>query len=208
MEKFLSCVDCSAKACDEKGKKHPNFCVSQSIDKDKCEQSRQKYLELENNQIMCASAGVEYENYCSMTRVQETVEWAKKMKVQKIGIATCVGLLHESRMLAKILRHNGFEVFGASCKVGEILKSDINLDDEYMEIGENTCNPVLQAEWLEEKGSEINIVMGLCVGHDSMFYKYSKVPTTTLVTKDRVLGHNPVMALYTADTYYKEKLFK
>ena len=28
--------------------------------------------------------------------------------------------------------------------------------------------------------------------------------TTTAVTKDRVLGHNPVAALYTADSYYSK----
>lgn len=30
---------------------------------------------------------------------------------------------------------------------------------------------------------------------------------TTAVTKDRVLGHNPAAALYTAEGYYKKKLF-
>lgn len=52
----------------------------------------------------------------------------------------------------------------------------------------------------------MNIVMGLCVGHDSLFYKYSEALTTTLVVKDRVTGHNPVAALYTSHSYYKTKL--
>ena len=34
------------------------------------------------------------------------------------------------------------------------------------------------------------------MGHDSLFYKHSKAPVTTLVVKDRKLGHNPVAALY------------
>ena len=42
------------------------------------------------------------------------------------------------------------------------------------------------------------------MGHDSLFYKYSEALTTTAVTKDRVLGHNPVAALYTADSYYSK----
>ena len=50
------------------------------------------------------------------------------------------------------------------------------------------------------------MVMGLCVGHDSLFYKYSDALVTTLVTKDRVLGHNPVAALYQANAYYKRLL--
>ena len=52
--------------------------------------------------------------------------------------------------------------------------------------------------------TDLNVVVGLCVGHDSLFYKYSEALTTTAVTKDRVLGHNPVAALYTADSYYSK----
>ena len=35
-------------------------------------------------------------------------------------------------------------------------------------------------------------------------YTYSEALATTAVTKDRVLGHNPVAALYTADSYYSK----
>lgn len=56
-------------------------------------------------------------------------------------------------------------------------------------IGNNMCNPILQA--LEEAGTDFNVVIGLCVGHNSLFYKYSKAPVTTLIMKDRVSGHNP-----------------
>ena len=49
-------------------------------------------------------------------------------------------------------------------------------------------------------------LIGLCVGHDSMFYKYSDALCTTLVTKDRVLAHNPVGALYQAGAYYSKLL--
>ena len=67
---------------------------------------------------------------------------------------------------------------------------------------EPLCNPISQAEMLNRHGSEFNIVMGLCIGHDSLFFKYAKGLTTVLVAKDRVLGHNPVAALQLADTYY------
>ena len=66
------------------------------------------------------------------------------------------------------------------------------------------CNPVLQAKLLNAAKTDLNVVMGLCVGHDSLFYKYSEALTTTGVTKDRVLGHNPAAALYMADGYYKK----
>jgi uncharacterized metal-binding protein len=65
------------------------------------------------------------------------------------------------------------------------------------------CNPIAQAELLNRAGCELNIVLGLCVGHDSLFFRHSKGLATTLVAKDRVLGHNPVAALQLADTYYQ-----
>jgi len=49
----------------------------------------------------------------------------------------------------------------------------------------------------------LNVLIGLCVGHDSLFFKYSRAPVTVLVAKDRVLGHNPVAALYTSNSYYR-----
>ena len=52
------------------------------------------------------------------------------------------------------------------------------------------------------------MVVGLCVGHDSLFYKYSKALCTTLITKDRVLAHNPAGALYQSRAYYKRLLEK
>jgi len=67
---------------------------------------------------------------------------------------------------------------------------------------EALCNPVCQAELLDAHGCEFNVVLGLCLGHDSLFFKHAKALTTVLVAKDRVLAHNPVAALQFADTYY------
>jgi uncharacterized metal-binding protein len=64
------------------------------------------------------------------------------------------------------------------------------------------CNPIAQAELLNAAGCELNLVVGLCVGHDSLFYRHSKGLVTTVVTKDRVLAHNPVGALNLAESYY------
>jgi uncharacterized metal-binding protein len=52
----------------------------------------------------------------------------------------------------------------------------------------------------------MNIIVGLCVGHDMLFTKYSDAPVTTLVTKDRVTGHNPVSVLYGQNFYYRRLL--
>lgn len=94
-----------------------------------------------------------------------------------------------------------------ACKVGTQKKVDVGIPERCNEIGENMCNPILQAKLLNEAGTELNIVMGLCVGHDSLFYKYSDALVTTGVTKDRVTGHNPVAAIYGADFYFKKRFF-
>ena len=162
------------------------------------------YEETENHDVMAAVAEVEYEHYCKYTRVEEIIAFAEKIKAKKIGIATCVGLLKESRILAGILRSYGFEVYGVACKAGCIPKTSVGIPEECCEIGIHMCNPILQAKLLNKEKTDLNVVMGLCVGHDSLFYKYSEALTTTGVTKDRVLGHNPAAALYTANTYYKK----
>lgn len=79
---------------------------------------------------------------------------------------------------------------------------------ECEKIGPAMCNPIMQARLLNKAQTDLNVVIGLCVGHDSLFYKYSDAYVTTLVTKDRVTGNNPVAALYTANSYHHKKFFK
>ena len=92
------------------------------------------------------------------------------------------------------------------CKVGAVDKCDIGLPDGLKVCpgcNESCCNPALQAQILNEWGAELNVLVGLCVGHDAIFTRHSKAPVTTFIVKDRVLGHNPAAALYTAKFYYK-----
>lgn len=203
-DKELSCAYCNSKACDAKGKEYPEFCLTKNMREDRVAEIMKVYSEGSHGKIMIAAADVEYEGYLKLTRVEEIILFAEKIGAEKIGIATCVGLLSETRILREILEGRGFQVYGVACKVGAIPKTTVGIKEECTQIGETMCNPIMQAALLEEEGTELNIVMGLCVGHDSLFYKHSKAPATTLVTKDRVLGHNPVAALYTADTYYKK----
>ena len=165
----------------------------------------ERYDEGRNHDIMVASAEVEFEGYCQWTRVQEIMEFAHKIGARKIGIANCIGLINEARTFARILRANGFEPYAIICKVAGKAKSSIGIPKQCEEIGAAMCNPILQARLLNEAKTDLNVVIGLCVGHDSLFYKYSEAYVTTLVTKDRVTGNNPAAALYTAGSYYKKK---
>lgn len=206
MGKELSCIDCAVTNCDKMDKTYPEFCITTHMNEEVMEETMRCYTEEKNQKVAIASAEVEHEGYCRLTRVEEIIEFARKIEVKKIGIATCVGLIRESRILARILRAHGFEVYGVGCKAGTVPKTEIGIPEECLEIGTNMCNPILQAKLLNAEKTDLNIVVGLCVGHDSLFYKYSEAITTTAVTKDRVLGHNPVAALYTAESYYKKLL--
>lgn len=134
------------------------------------------------------------------------MDFARRMGWRRLGIAHCVGLMAEAKAARDIFVAGGFEVFTACCKVGSIDKEVVGLkDEEKVHPGqyEAMCSPVGQAALLAKAKTEFNVVMGLCVGHDSLFFKHSKAPVTVLVAKDRVLGHNPVAALYTSHSYYR-----
>jgi uncharacterized metal-binding protein len=144
-------------------------------------------------------------------RVQETCEFAQKMGYKKLGVALCIGLHKEASSFTQILKVQGFEVIAVVCKAGGIPKENIGIkEEEKIRTGEfeSMCNPIAQATILNEEKTDFNILMGLCVGHDSLFLKYSNAPCTVLVVKDRVLGHNPVAALYTSSSYYARMLRK
>lgn len=144
--------------------------------------------------ILKVAADVEALFYKEACRVDETMEFARRMGFKKIGIAFCIGVIEEVRILAEILSRE-FEVSSICCKVGSITKAEFGMTERPW-IGQYSCNPIEQARILNEEGTELNIVLGLCVGHDSLFNKHSEAPVTTLITKDRKLGHNPVAALY------------
>jgi len=126
--------------------------------------------------------------------------------VKKIGIAFCSGLSDEAGRAHLILANHNFEVCSVICSCGAIDKSELGIPSEYKirnpQQFEAACNPLLQAELLNQAETEINIIIGLCVGHDMLFTMNSKAPVTTLVVKDRFTGHNPVISLYTK--YHKD----
>jgi uncharacterized metal-binding protein len=202
------CAYCppTVRACrqGEATERGPGFCPSQ-VDPETQAHARAAYDDPETRRIARESSLVESEGYCKWTRVEEIVQFAKRMGFRKIGIANCISFVDHAYVLSGILESHGFEVVSVACKNGNIPKEALGIaDHEKIRPGqfEPLCNPVSQAELLNAHGCELNVVMGLCVGHDSLFFKHAQGLTTVLVAKDRVLGHNPVMALHLADTYY------
>jgi uncharacterized metal-binding protein len=133
-------------------------------------------------------------------RIKELIEYGKLIGAKKIGLAFCIGMRDEAKRVTANFEKHGFEVPSVLCKCGGIDKTILQVPAEG-KIGDPSkfeagCNPVLQAELLNMTGTDINVIIGLCVGHDMLFTKNSKAPVTTLIVKDRMLGHNPVTALY------------
>ena len=205
----LSCVDCGVVNCRDRQHAYPEFCLTEELTDEEVRELLKLYTEDEENAlVMKNAASVESDFYGVCTRVEEIVVFAKRIGAKRIGIATCSGLIEESRTFAKILRLNGFEVYGVVCKAGSIDKSRAGIPPEHQKSGLVMCNPILQAKLLNKAKTDLKVVVGLCVGHDSLFYKYAEGLVTTLITKDRVLGHNPAAALYQVNSYYKRLMQK
>jgi len=202
------CALCRVIACDGApgAKAPPRFCPALT-EHELLAEVEATYLDDDTLRRMALeSARTEAAGYCVATRVEETMDFARRMGWRRLGIAHCVGLMREAGVARDIFEANGFEVFTVCCKTGSIDKESVGLtDEEKVHPGqyEVMCNPVGQAALLAGAGTEFNVVMGLCVGHDSLFLMHSKAPASVLVVKDRVLGHNPVAALYTSHSYYR-----
>ncbi len=123
-------------------------------------------------------------------RVDELVVFARAAGMKRIGIANCISFEKESVALEKHLEQEGFEVVRVHCKVGKIPRSAIRPESQG-----TLCNPAGQAAVLNGSNTEMNLVLGLCVGHDIVFNKKSEAPTSTLVVKDRKRRHHTMERL-------------
>ncbi len=154
--------------------------------------------------IAHAAGSVEAEFYGAATRVEEILHFAEALEVGRLGVAFCVGMKEEARIFCNLMRRR-FEVRSVCCKNASVPKSNFSMPHVRDVKRENMCNPLGQAELLNEAKTDLNVAIGLCVGHDSIFFTHSKAPVTVLVAKDRVLAHNPVGALTCPYTLRKLK---
>lgn len=152
------------------------------------------YSDPHEKMMMQTAAFVESEFYGDLNRLEEVVEFASRMGYRKLGIAFCVGLQEEAAKITEFLSRF-FETEAVCCKVCGILKSEMGAPTSER-VGPISCNPIEQARMFEEKNTDLNLVIGLCVGHDALFIKHSHTYVVPLIVKDRVLGHNPLAAVY------------
>ena len=207
---MLTCDSCKETACNaRKLEKMPSNCPSKKADS--YPQFMGEYQKEENAGLTLESALVEKEGYCRWNRVREVIELSRRMGYKKIGVAFCVGLKKEAKIFCKILRERGFDVEAVSCKNGAYDKTDLDIPEEGKKKPgkfEAACNPIAQAWFLSHADVDLFVMIGLCVGHDSLFLRYaarySDAPVTVLAVKDRVTVHNPCAALYGADGFFSD----
>ena len=201
----------------ESGGRHPEFCPTVNY-RELAEKTLDRYHDPALAEFAQMASLQEAECYANRkpgdyilqpvkSRIEETVEFAKKLGCKKLGLAFCGGLQKEAGLVADVFESQGFVLASVSCNCGGISKEAIGLTDaQKVHIGsyETMCNPLLQAEILNQEKADLNIVLGLCVGHDALFLKRAKAFSTVLAAKDRVTGHNPLAAVYTVHSYYQK----
>ena len=207
-----TCSECGVLNCYRKDKMFPSFCLTEGADRQVVDKISRRYRGKNPDALIAhAAAEVEGTYYGKLTRVEEIIAFARRLGATKIGVATCIGLMEEAKVFVKVLEANDLKPYSVICKVGSVDKTAIGIPEELkLQKGsyEAICNPILQARLLNLQKTDLNVIVGLCVGHDSLFIRHSRAPVTTLITKDRGLGHNPAAALYNIGFYYKKLLAK
>jgi uncharacterized metal-binding protein len=224
--KYPICAKCSVRACDPHGPREstrvdtnagPGFCPMKS-NVDALEKALNEYRKGNVRNFARQASLQEAQCYewidgdlrTKIPRIEETMQFASKMGYKKLGLVFCLGLANEAATLSKIIEKKGFEVTSVCCKVGGIAKEEIGLRAEEKIMGpdgyEAMCNPIGQAEVMNSENPDLVIMLGLCVGHDSLFIQYCRRPITVMAVKDRVLAHNPLGALYTSSSPYYGRL--
>ncbi|MFO8059113.1 MAG: DUF1847 domain-containing protein [Bacillota bacterium] len=200
------CAWCETRACRDPDKgTRPRLCPMR--EGEWLERALEHYEKPENRRLAQIAAHIEKTGYCEWPRLKEITELCRSAEFKRIGLAFCSGIHKEARVVADYFRNHGFEVISGMCKTGSVDKAELGIapEDRFNPEGfEAMCNPIGQAELMNEQKTDFNVVLGLCVGHDSLFFKHSDAPVTVLAAKDRVLGHNPLAAVYLADSYYRK----
>jgi uncharacterized metal-binding protein len=167
----------------------PKYCLATSFH-DTLEETKLEYATLEVIDIYRAAGTVTSKGYRQWPRIQEAIEFARELGIAKVGLASCIALRREMADVAELFTGAGFDSVCVACQVGRVRPEDRGVP-ELKGVQGTTCNPIAQAEILNQEGTELNYVLGLCLGHDILFNRYSKAPVSTLIVKDRVTGHNP-----------------
>jgi uncharacterized metal-binding protein len=190
----IDCIECGNRVCLH-GKTCPRL---ESLPVQTVDTGTRTMLE--------AAADISLERERNLCRISELVYFCLEMDFHRIGLAFCADLLEPAEILSQLLRRY-FDVFPVICKAGGISRKDPFSEErgegDKIKFGHTSCNPLGQARILNNLNTDLNVMVGLCMGVDCVFTKSSVAPVTTLFVKDKSLANNPIGALY-SEYYLKE----
>lgn len=153
------------------------------------EKSAAVYQDDDINKIaLSASSLIDNDRAGTLTRVEEIIEYCKKMEYQKVGIAFCFGIKIIADKFKELLEQNDITALPVVCSSGAVMERTIDPQKTKDTI---SCNPAAQALILNKIKPDLVVSIGLCLGHDIIFNTMITVPHTVLIVKDRVLNNNP-----------------
>ncbi|HEX2868145.1 MAG TPA: DUF1847 domain-containing protein [Ignavibacteriales bacterium] len=154
---------------------------------------KEEYKKTDNQKILQAAARlVDYGRAGTLSRMEEIAEFIRMMNYKKPGLAYCYGMEQDAKLVRDFFKSRGIRLRTVSCTAGAMAQDELN---ENSCIHKVSCNPLAQAEELNAEEADFVIIMGICLGHDILLQKNLKADFTTLVVKDRVFNHQPLLAL-------------
>jgi len=202
--KTIVCRQCKTNECLNRYPQGvPDYCQAKKF-QEAMGAAKGQYFEPEVAKIHLATAKVLKRGAYDWSRVQQCIEFARELGVTKVGLAVCIGLVREGREFARFLGRAGLEVVSVACMIGAVEPQETGIPDELVTPIGISCNPIAQAEIMNQENTQLNFIYGLCVGHDTLFIMHSRAPVTYVVVKDTVTGNNPSAVLFS--TFHRMKL--
>jgi uncharacterized metal-binding protein len=181
----MNCTSCKDKKC-----RHDDSCGVELINK---ENIITNYLKPENQKIIQAAAKlVDNGKAGTLSRLDEIIEFIKTIGYKKIGLAYCYGMEKEAIKIKAYFKSKKINLTTISCTIGGIAQDEVNTQSCIHNV---SCNPLGQAEQLNNENIDFVIIMGICLGHDILLQKNLKMDFTTFVVKDRLNNNNPLIGI-------------
>ena len=176
---MYTCANCTVLACaNNEPEKMPKNCPMRNASV--MEAARAGYDLPENHDFYVNCSAIEGLGYCQWPRLKETVEFCKRMGYHKLGLAFCKGLRKEARIVADLLRAQGFEVVSVICKTGGISKEEVGIPEEVkIHPGEfeAMCNPIAQGMGADPRA----VLMACVIGGSCAYATPIGMPANTMV---------------------------
>jgi uncharacterized metal-binding protein len=136
------------------------------------------------------AARIEAEGYRKWTRTREVFELISRLGAKTIGLAYCPDMEPEVRTYARMMEEQGLRL---------VLPQPLS---------GGACGPLEQASLLNDANTDLNVLVGMCVGHDALFMRASQARVAALIARDTFLQHNTAAALYVSRGYFSNALNK